>query len=808
VTARSVCGRALIAVLLSTGALPSGAALAQDAATGEARASSEIIVTARKRVETQLEVPVIENVISGATLDRAQAVELRDIAKLAPAVILGDSVLAIGTQVSIRGIGTTTLDPGVDQSVALNIDGLSLGQGLAYTSGTFDVGQVEILKGPQALFFGKGSPGGVVALRTADPTSDFEVIARAAYEFEAHTRRGELIVSGPATDTLGLRLSGMYEKSDGYFYNRGFAAPGTGGVTPASKRLSPSESYVVRGTVLWNPDPSLSVRLKANIVRDKVLRQGAVQYVSCPDGTGPFPGVPGVLPPVPFINPQDECRQDRNAYAVDYDPAFFPGVPNGGVPHNTVKQRYGSLEVTAHPAEALTFTSLTGYYWVEGDGLYNISQSGGAGPIYTFQNNYRRRDLTQEMRMDSDFRGPLNFTVGGFYQDGRVRNRVTLIANRAYPFGVPDADGRHNMQIDSVSAFGQLRFKPVEQIELAAGGRYTDESRRNDPVFIIPGVGEIPAAIPTNKINSSTFSPEFTVAYRPTDDLTVFAAYKRGYKSGSFNLSPVTPGQEIAFGDEKVDGGEIGLKSRLFDRQLSLNLSGYYYKYSGLQVGVAEGTAAGQQFTRTLNAGRARVYGVEAELRYTPYAIEGLDLHAAVAWTKGKFTDLEGVPCYGGQLQSEGCNVTVVNGATLQSQNLDGIPLIRAPEWQGNFGFSYELPVSNGWSLELTNDNQFSSRYLTTLSRRRDAYQDGYLKIDAGLAFKSADDRWELALIGKNLTDRLRAGNCAISNFAYGLLGGQNTGGTTRGPAGIDEVGCFMDRGRSVWLRLTFRPAG
>jgi len=802
---------------VATAALTAGAGNAQTVSASEAErrrtsGPEEIIVTARKREESILDVPVVANVITAETLERNQVVDLKDIARLAPAVQLGDSILAIGTQVSIRGVGTSTLDPGVDQSISLVLDGLSLGQGLAYTSGTFDLAQAEILKGPQSLFFGKGSPGGVISLRTADPGNLLEVIGRAGYELEAHTRRGELIVSGPVTQTLGIRLAGMYEKSDGFFYNKATAAPGTGAKDPSSSRLNGSNSYVVRGTALWRPSYAVDVRVKANLVRDKVLRGGVVQLTNCPDGTNAYPGIPGLLQPLPFINPNDDCKADRTAYMVDFDPAYFPGIPNSGVPFNELKQRFGTVEVNLRPTDAITLTSVTGYYWNRSDGLYNISNAAAAGPIYTFQNRYRRREITQEVRLSSDYAGPLNFTLGSFLQDGKVRNRVTLIANRAYAiFGLPDQDLQHNMKISSASAFGQLRFKPVEQVEIAAGGRYIDESRRDDPVFFLPGGAVVPITLPTPRISARTFSPEVTVSYEPTDDLTIFGALKKGYKSGSFNLSPIAPGEEKSFGDESVKGGEAGIKSRLLDRRMTLNLSGYYYKYSGLQVGVNQKVEGGgsAQISRTLNAGKARVYGAELEMSYAPPQVDGLQLNAAVAYTNGKFTDLQNVPCAGGQFVSEGCDQLYDPATGLYSaQDLSGIPLVRAPKWQGSFGLNYELPVTSSWSLVLSNDNQFSSRYLANLGTRPDHYQDGYFRFDLGATVKSTDRRWEIALLGKNVGNVIRSGTCPSSNYEYGLLGGQVTGGTVRGPAGVDEGGCIFDRGRSVWVRLTLRPFG
>src|SRR5262249_51471222 len=159
-----------------------------------------------------------------------QTEDLKDVAKFVPGLALAASTGALGTQVSLRGVGTSAINAGIDASVALNVDGLQITQSLAYASAMFDVGQVEVLKGPQALFYGKNSPGGVISLRTADPTDKFEVIARYGHEFEAQENRSELIISGPVTDTLKLRLAGLYDVEQGFYKNVAFADPGTGAV--------------------------------------------------------------------------------------------------------------------------------------------------------------------------------------------------------------------------------------------------------------------------------------------------------------------------------------------------------------------------------------------------------------------------------------------------------------------------------------------------------------------------------------------------------------------------------------------------
>src|SRR5579862_589562 len=205
--------------------------------TGELQ---EIIVTARKREESILNVPVIETAVPQARIEGMQTVEMTDLANIVPGLAFGRNLLSIGTQVSLRGIGSSSYDQGVDSSVALYVDGMAPGTGLAFESGMFDLGQIEVLKGPQALFYGKSTPGGVISLRSADPTDNFEVSARTAYEFEALTNRQEAIISGPVTDSLKLRLAAIYQDSEGYFCSRAVATPGLGGVTPTNNRTPES----------------------------------------------------------------------------------------------------------------------------------------------------------------------------------------------------------------------------------------------------------------------------------------------------------------------------------------------------------------------------------------------------------------------------------------------------------------------------------------------------------------------------------------------------------------------------------------
>jgi iron complex outermembrane receptor protein len=782
-------------------------ALAQDgqAEGPQAGRMDDIVVTARKREESILKVPVVATALSQEKLDILQIDGTEDLQKFVPGMNVAHGLLSVGTLVSIRGVGTNSLDSGVDQSVSLNIDGLSMGNGLAFNSGLFDLQQIEVFKGPQALFYGKSSPGGVIALRTADPTDRFEVVARAGYEFEAREAHGELIVSGPLSDTLKARLAGMYSKSDGYFRNLAVATPGAGGLTPKDRREPGSEGYVLRGTVLWNPSSDFSARLKVNLVRDRVIDSATYQLASCPDGPGSAPAG------IPFIG-GDDCKLDRNLRVVFMDPQVFKGIPNGGVPYLLANQRFGTLELNYDLSSDLALTSTTAYYNLKSSSLVNSHFSTAAGPSLAGANHFRRRETQQELRLNSDFSGPINFTLGGFYQDGLLSNRLTVYANTVYPFLPPLlGDGQTRVDIKTYSLFGQLRWQIVPQLELAGGARWTDETRKETVPNYLTGT-LVPVANP--RIHSSNVAPEITLTYTPTDDLTLFAAYKKGFKSGSFEVAvPPNPGDDNSFDDERVKGGEIGLKSRLFDRQLNLNLAAYDYRYSGLQVGAVEPSSTGIPDVRIVNAGSARTYGIDFDATYYPASIEGLTLNGSVNWNHSRYKNLDSVPCWVGQTIADGCDGGIPTAAGLNTaQDASGLPFVRAPRWQATFGVSYEMPVGSDMKLVLSNSNEYSGKYIRSLDVNYPGdvtTQKSYLKADVSVALRGPENRWEIALIGNNITDKLVAPLCSSSNAANGLIfGGDITGGPTRGPAGVGEYACFTNRGRSIWARLTFRPFG
>ncbi len=793
--------------------LASGAAMVVLLQTFPARAElEEITVTARKREESILKVPVIQSVITQKELEQTATDDLFAVANKVPDLLLGTGVNATGTQLSLRGIGTTALNQTIDQSTSLNLDGLSLTQGLAYSAGMFDVSQVEVLKGPQALFFGKNNTAGVISLRSADPTDQAEVIVRGGYETEAREKIGDLILSGPVAPVLKLRVAAHYSGMDGYFINAAQVLPNLGALNPTDRRFPNTSEFFLRGTALFEPADNYNARLKVN--RTHYNENGTdttLDVAYCPDGTG-------AVPPtfIPFIA-GNNCKLDNRMYAPWGDPAAFPAAPHDAKPFANLDQTYGSLEQNLKITPALTLTSVTGLYNASLQSLHLASTTGTTAVIlgnYDFYN----RQVSEELRLTSDFGrdSPVNFMLGTYYQNNTTMNQLAVDDNQALHLLPPVLLAvRHYVYGDATSAFGQLIYNITEQLELAGGARWTREARSHEQYNLNAAQGPLgltPLIDP--RISSNNTSPEVSLTYKPTDDFTVFGSFKQGFKSGSFNSSTfIGPTTKASFSDEEAKGAEIGIKARLLDRQLLLNLAGYHYRYADLQVGALElqQLPAGGGVTynlRTINAASADVNGVDLDVTFAPSAISGLTLFSAANYNRARYVDFPNAPCGNGQTIAQGCNQLFSNATQrYTAQNLAGRPLVNAPLFSATFSTGYDMSVGNDLRLSLGANAIFTSSYTTALISMPGFEQSSYAKFGANATLRGRNDAWELALIGNNLGNKYVASWCSNSNLQNAtILGGQISGAATQGPAGGDEAACSVQRGREVWLRVTLRP--
>jgi iron complex outermembrane receptor protein len=254
---------ALVCVLLAAASEPSRAQQAPAPSSDNASALGEIVVTARKRAESIMSAPVVVEAITSAQVENLKIADMSDLASVTPGLVVGDAFVGVGATVYMRGLGNGNSAQLIDQSVLLNIDGVSMSHGAFYKLGMFDVGQIEVLKGPQALFFGKSSSAGIIAVHSADPTADWESKATVGYEYYGNEKDVDAYVSGPLTDNLGIRVAGYHNVQGGWLYN----------VNPytANGRVPGGEYDGARLTLKYdNPQSGLRMNLKLSTMYNYV----------------------------------------------------------------------------------------------------------------------------------------------------------------------------------------------------------------------------------------------------------------------------------------------------------------------------------------------------------------------------------------------------------------------------------------------------------------------------------------------------------------------------------------------------------
>lgn len=762
---RSCAYAALSVSILST------AANAQDAPTTRAQsvANDDIIVTARRRDEREIDVPVAISTVTSQQLDRKGLNDLSSISTQIPDLRISTNSVNFGGSLTLRGISSATSTSSVEQAVSVNVDGVPVSYAGIVLLGQFDLGQVEVLKGPQALFFGKNSSAGIVALKSAEPTRELDVMFRAGYETEARDYSAEAHVSGPLSDNVQGRVAVRYSNMDGWIRN--YIPAGTPGVFgPAHSRSPGTEALTAKAALNIAPTDRLTFKLKAAYAQTDTQGLSLSQRFFCPTGV---PQGPSVYPG------ETDCKLDNENASGDLNPALHavdPRFPADGVPFTKVKQYLFAGEANYDVGDHIALQSVTGVYDLKLRAVDNATN--GPRAIISFTDELKKRTYSEELRLTSKDLGPLNLMAGLFLQHDRLHDaeRVVIGAN-----AIPDIGG-YRITGTTVSPFVQASYDLTSQLSLSAGVRYTHEVKKQK-------TGPYSERI-TPRISFNDTSPEVTLSYKPLRDVNLYASYKQGYKSGGFQTefvsipAALTAGKTVdnSFDAETVEGFEIGSKARLFDSKLRVAAALYRYKYNNLQLGRFDPVLVS---TVIENVGAATTKGIEFDFQYeTPFT--GLSLSGAAAYNLARYDRFEAV-CYNGQTAAAGCSPTT------KTQNLAGRPLPRAPKFSGTAGGVYEGSFTDDLGYRLNVDITYSSSYETLSELVPHSNQSHYTTYDAGVAVGPKSGRWEAAFIGKNL-----------SNVFYGSSGAQVpiTGSATA----LSDVFTTINRGRELLFRVTFRP--
>lgn len=747
---------------------------ARQLASAERGASDdEIIVTARRTQERLIDVPVAAATLSSEALQRYATSDLTEIANQVVGVQLNRTPSSSsGGSFSIRGVGNLANDLGNEQPVAMNFDGVQLTRGRVVTMAQFDLERIEVLKGPQALFFGRNSPAGVVSVLSKVPRLDgvIEGYATAQYQFKTNTPSIEGAITLPVADNFAVRVAGRASRmQDGYL--RYVAEPQANPYPAENTMVLPgsghewgpgTKSGAVRVTALWKPSEDFTVTLRSlySVERNNG-GSGTREVVHC---GGTRPTAYGIADPFGDCVANNVSSNGMPPLEIS---RHLYNAPSDGKPFSRTRVSLSSLTLDLAVGD-IDLTSVTGYYGYRNSAYDNFDYTSFGQATNTQRD--KGWQFSQEFRAVSNYDGPLNFSAGLFYQNERREYAAGTKIAAMGPYTVAgEFYGLYDTLISTgqsrgktYSAFAQLRWSILDNLELAGGARWTREEKSTNIGNIF---NRLPSFSPVGfrykpKFTGENVSPEATLTWKVTPDVTIYGAYKTGYLSGgASNPSTVAnystlpdPTRPFLFDEETVEGGEVGVKTSLLGGRLTGDLTVYHYQYDGLQVQTFDATTT-SFFTQ--NAGGARNRGIEGQMRFR--ATPELTVRLAASYADLKFTDFDGAQCYAGQtvLAAPPAGTAKTPGACYsttgsgKARYMTGLRYGPAP-FQAIVGVSYETPVSNDWGIGFTVDGYIYNRtpaWQIPYSPGGEAHE----VVNASLRLNRLDDSWQFALIATNL---------------------------------------------------------
>ena len=553
--------------------------LAHAAAAGASASSDEIVVTARKRTESLLDVPVAVTAISGDVLEARGINSVKDAAALSP----GLTITSDGSGrafVAIRGVGVTLVQS-VQPGVGLFIDGVYQPNTAYLNNPLLDVERIEVLRGPQGTLYGKNTLGGAIDVITRQPGNELRVRAGAGYAGPDNAWQVSGSVSAPLVkDGLSIRVAGSHQQQDGFLTNS-----------------------VIGGNANTLKKDSINATLRATPGSDVVITLN-----------GYYDWINGVNTPYSRVASPQDYRRD---------------VPFNALNKVTFHYRGVNLKLEAPIAALDTKLTLIGAYDARSGRAPDNDADFGPFDIARSTGNDELRTRTVELRLDSKLSSSLSTLVGLFY------SRETTVAHditRIIPLGLT-RNTDNNTKADTYAAFGTVFWKPSPTWEVAAGLRYDHESRQADGSVVIVGLGGGP--LPTAQIKSNNVEPRFTVTYHASNQLSVYGSVARGYRGGGFN-APTAPTR--TYRGDSAWTYELGTKYASADRRIWLAADVFYNDYSHyIGLNSIAPAAGGGLVTVDLNTGHVSSYGLELEARVRP--VPAWSINGSMTLMHARITD-------------------------------------------------------------------------------------------------------------------------------------------------------------------------
>jgi iron complex outermembrane receptor protein len=777
-----------------------------DAQSGDAILLEEIVVTARKRSENLQEVPMSVEVINGQVLSEYSIKSLSELAQSVPGIQL-NSTGASG-QFFIRGIGSGS-NLTFDQSVGTFIDDIYHGRARVADEGFLDLDRVEVLKGPQSIFFGSNAVAGALNIVTAKPTPEFGGSVRALYG-QYGQYAGEGMLNIPMGSDFSARIAVI---SDGI---KGWAKdPYAGEDKPVQNNKAG------RITLAYRPSDDFDATLKV---------EGGVNH----ENNG---GVVGGCPvSSPFVSPPGANNFCTAAIKAGYQLGIdnYRDTTNSG--QGMDLSSFEDVLTVHYKVGDNTLTSVSGFYNYHFQ--ENVDADGTPLQLLTLQVLEKYHQVSQELRIASPQGQTIEYLGGVYFQndhlvgnannldDFYVATPANIAANPALkPYvttqGIAIGASQPYEQAEhSYAAFASLGWNVTDQLKLGAGvrGNWVYKSASSDPFngytnSVYGGLIPLPtAALQTTAAklvgtpkpawsaqdSYNSVMPSAEIDYKITQTLMTYATYSRGFLAGvPTDVGYVPPATGIATPPilpEHVNAYEVGLKSSLFNDHLRLNMDVFRSNYTDLQVANFVIGANGANVSQITNAASSRTQGVEFS---EDWLVSGFRLKTAVTYLNARYLDYPNVTLTAAQTYCRTTNPKAPDCATLfpngvpASQNLAGQPTSYAPNVSGSVLTSYTAVLPRGYRFITEASVNATTTYFYGNGGTDDPQQKqpGYARLDGRLSLESPESHWALDVILKNLTDKII------------ILGG--AGGTSL-PASAGSTLLQIDQPRNVSVQARY----
>lgn len=706
-TIRTCTRAASCAALLATTSISS--------AYAQSLVVDEVVVTAQKREQSLQDVPLSLDVVRGEELDVASsgAEDIMFLSARVPSVYAEGSFGRTFPRFYIRGLGNTDFDLNANQPVSLIYDGVVLENPILKGFPVFDLDRIEVLRGPQGTLFGRNTPAGVIKFESARPTRELEGYVRGAYgRFDMIDLEGA--VSGPISETISARASGLFQRRDDYVDNRFANAP--------EDAFEEFDEYAGRVQFLYEPSDETNLLLNLHGRKlnggSRTFRANAIQ-----PGTGGF--VPGF---------------DR--FVASQDATQLLDVENIGAAL-TIETALGNGVLTS--VSAVESVRIDARGDVDGGFGAAFLGAGNFGPGFIpfpaeSQDNINgHSQWTQELRYNFDASEAVNVTVGGF---AFIENlEIESLSFDTLGGGVVNGRAIQDQDTNAFALFSSVEWQASDRLMATAGLRLSIEDKHFVASRTLGPFGSGTVGPLTENLNDTVLTGDLALNYVLTDAVNLFARYSRGFRAPNVQ-GRVVFGDVVTVADtETIDSVDFGFKSRFLDGRGTFNATAFIFETRDQQLTAVGGAG---NFNQLINAEAVGGRGIELDATLMPS--DNFELTAGFSINDTEIYDgtLEVGPC--------GAPCTIldpINPITGNAQ-IDGNSLPQAPKYIANASARYGIPIAADGELFVFGDIAHRSAVNFFLYDSAEFRSDGLTEVGLRAGYVH-DDGLEVAAFVRNL---------------------------------------------------------